>query len=749
MGVRRHVRGMCGGGLCLVHTGFKRAGAQHVASALPLLPIIMPFACLDFPAAGILSLVLCPRAYSLLAAAGRLVLGLSCLKSLPHHSISLPSEAIHSTSSFPTSLTHSTHTTCTHSRLHTTGMSICGLGASTCTTRPRPQRRGLHTPKPASTLLALTALLATAATVHAFLPASAPSQMMLLRPALRTAAAVAAARPRAPLARTLLVRMQSGGGGADATAAPPKKQQQQKQKGGGKQPKVEEEPLTGAALTAKENEIKQDRLAKARAMEAEGRTAFATTYPVTATVASINEKWATLEAGAEDEEADVSVAGRIMARRVFGKLAFFTLQDDTGVIQLYLDKGRLGEEFTKLKAWTDSGDIVGVRGSVKRTEKGEISVYAREWTMLTKSLLPLPDKWHGLTDVNKRYRQRETDLIVNPHVKETFRLRAKMFSGIRRMLDDKGFLEIETPILQTRPGGADARPFKTFHNSLDMDLTLRIATELHLKRLVVGGFERVYELGRIFRNEGISTRHNPEFTSIELYQAYSDYDDMMDLTEEIINGLATTLLQTETLTYQNTTINLQRPWRRATMHELVAERLPRNFDLATLADNSPESLEKAKDIARAAKVPDIGQCISVGHVVQACFEELCEADLIQPTFVIDHPVEVSPLAKPHRSKPGLTERFELFVYGRELANAFSELTDPVDQRRRFEEQVERKAKLGLEEAAEVDEEFLAALERGMPPTGGLGIGLDRLVMLFADAPSIKDVIAFPLLRKED
>eukprot|EP00624_Nannochloropsis_granulata_P007387 evm.model.NODE_7432_length_7388_cov_20.340551.3 len=630
-------------------------------------------------------------------------------------------------------------------------MSNCGFGANTNTRRPTQRRRGLATAKPSSTLLALTALLATAATVHAFLPASAPSQIMLLRPFLRTAAIVATARPRASLARTLLVRMQSGGDGADATAAaPPKKQKpQQQQKSGGKQPKVEEEPLTGAALTAKENEIKQDRLVKARAMEAEGRTAFATTYPVTATVASINEKWATLEPGVEDEEADVSVAGRIMARRVFGKLAFFTLQDDSGVIQLYLDKGRLEEEFTKLKAWTDSGDIIGVRGSVKRTEKGEISVYAKEWTMLTKSLLPLPDKWHGLTDVNKRYRQRETDLIVNPHVKETFRLRAKMFSGIRRMLDDKGFLEIETPILQTHPGGADARPFKTFHNSLDMDLTLRIATELHLKRLVVGGFERVYELGRIFRNEGISTRHNPEFTSIELYQAYSDYHDMMDLTEEIINSLATNLLQTEMLTYQNTTINLQRPWRRATMHELVAEKLPGNFDLATLQDNSPESLEKAKEIARAANVPDIGNCISVGHVVQACFEDLCEADLIQPTFVIDHPVEVSPLAKPHRSKPGLTERFELFVYGRELANAFSELTDPVDQRRRFEEQVERKAKLGLEEAAEVDEEFLAALERGMPPTGGLGIGLDRLVMLFGNAPSIKDVIAFPLLRKED
>jgi len=742
---------MCGGGLRAWPYGFNEGlGLLLLATAVPLLPMPLCVPALCSPQAEFL-LVLCLCACSLGGAAGPFV----CLAILLAPPPYPPTQQQHIV--IPISLTplptHPTHTYTGRprsrgSRLHATGMSICGLGASTSTRRPTQRRRGL--PQPTSTLLALTALLATAASVHAFLPASAPSQMMLLRPALRAAAVVAAARPRAPLARTLLVRMQSGGdGAADATAAPPKKQQQQKQKGGGKKPKVEEEPLTGAALTAKENEIKQDRLAKARAMEAEGRTAFATTYPVTATVASINEKWAALEAGAEDEEADVSVAGRIMARRVFGKLAFFTLQDDTGVIQLYLDKGRLGEEFDKLKAWTDSGDIVGVRGSVKRTEKGEISVYAREWSMLTKSLLPLPDKWHGLTDVNKRYRQRETDLIVNPHVKETFRLRAKMFSGIRRMLDDKGFLEIETPILQTHPGGADARPFKTFHNSLDMDLTLRIATELHLKRLVVGGFERVYELGRIFRNEGISTRHNPEFTSIELYQAYSDYDDMMELTEEIINGLATSLLHTETLTYQNTTINLQRPWRRATMHELVAEKLPGNFDLATLADNSPESLEKAKEIARAAKVPDIGNCISVGHVVQACFEELCEADLIQPTFVIDHPVEVSPLAKPHRSKPGLTERFELFVYGRELANAFSELTDPVDQRKRFEEQVERKAKLGLEEAAEVDEEFLAALERGMPPTGGLGIGLDRLVMLFADAPSIKDVIAFPLLRKED
>jgi len=621
---------------------------------------------------------------------------------------------------------------------------VYGIGSSTSTEKPkRLRRRGQPALKPSSAVLVLAVLVASA-TVRAFVPTRAPFKMLPIRSILRTVAV--AVRPGIFPSRGLVVRMLSDGADVGPATAGSKKQ---KQKGTKKQTQVDEEPLTGAALTAKENELKVDRWNKARAMEVEGRPAFAATYPVTASVAHINKKWAALEAGAEDESADVAVAGRIMARRVFGKLAFFTLQDDSGVIQLYLDKGRLGEEFTKLKAYTDSGDIVGVRGSVKRTEKGEISVYVREWSMLTKALLPLPDKWHGLTDVNKRYRQREVDLIVNPQVKETFRLRAKMFSGLRRMLDERGFLEIETPILQVHPGGADARPFKTFHNSLDMDLTMRIATELHLKRLVVGGFERVYEVGRIFRNEGISTRHNPEFTSVELYQAYADYYDMMDLTEELIHGLAKSLLNTEDLVYQNQTIHLQRPWRRATMHELVAEKLPGQFDLSTLADNSVESLEKAKEVARAAGVPDVGTCQSVGHVVQACFEELCEADLIQPTFVTDHPVEVSPLAKPHRSKPGLTERFELFVYGRELANAFSELTDPVDQRKRFEAQVERKAALNLEEAATVDEEFLAALERGMPPTGGLGIGLDRLVMLFSDAPSIKDVIAFPLLKKED
>ncbi|EWM29104.1 lysyl-trna synthetase [Nannochloropsis gaditana] len=623
-------------------------------------------------------------------------------------------------------------------------MGVYGIGSSTSTEKPkRLRRRGQPALKPSSAVLVLAVLVASA-TVRAFVPTRAPFKMLPIRSILRTVAV--AVRPGIFPSRGLVVRMLSDGADVGPATAGSKKQ---KQKGTKKQTQVDEEPLTGAALTAKENELKVDRWNKARAMEAEGRPAFAATYPVTASVAHINKKWAALEAGAEDESADVAVAGRIMARRVFGKLAFFTLQDDSGVIQLYLDKGRLGEEFTKLKAYTDSGDIVGVRGSVKRTEKGEISVYVREWSMLTKALLPLPDKWHGLTDVNKRYRQREVDLIVNPQVKETFRLRAKMFSGLRRMLDERGFLEIETPILQVHPGGADARPFKTFHNSLDMDLTMRIATELHLKRLVVGGFERVYEVGRIFRNEGISTRHNPEFTSVELYQAYADYYDMMDLTEELIHGLAKSLLNTEDLVYQNQTIHLQRPWRRTTMHELVAEKLPGQFDLSTLADNSVESLEKAKEVARAAGVPDVGTCQSVGHVVQACFEELCEADLIQPTFVTDHPVEVSPLAKPHRSKPGLTERFELFVYGRELANAFSELTDPVDQRKRFEAQVERKAALNLEEAATVDEEFLAALERGMPPTGGLGIGLDRLVMLFSDAPSIKDVIAFPLLKKED
>jgi len=491
---------------------------------------------------------------------------------------------------------------------------------------------------------------------------------------------------------------------------------------------------------------------KARKLAALGQGPYALGFEPSHRNARLQDQYADLANGQEAPDL-VAVAGRVMTRRVMGKLAFFTLADESGSIQLYLDRTTLEaahpdnpEVFSQLTSLVDAGDWIGVHGNLKRTDRGELSVKVSSWTMLSKALQPLPDKWHGLADIEKRYRQRYLDLIVSPQTRETFRRRAVLVSTMRRWLDDRGFLEIETPVLQTEAGGADARPFTTHHNALDLPLTLRIATELHLKRLVVGGFERVYELGRIFRNEGISTRHNPEFTSVEIYQAYSDYQGMMGLTEDLIAAVAQAVCGTTRLTYQGTEIDLHPPWRRATMHDLVKEATGLDFTGFEGPDPVASRSRAAAAMAEVGlEVPAVAD--SLGRLLVEAFEQKVETTLIQPTFVLDYPVENSPLARPHRSKPGLVERFELFIVGRETANAFSELIDPIDQRQRLElQQLRRQA--GDPEAQTVDEDFLQALEVGMPPTGGLGIGIDRLAMLLTDSPSIRDVIAFPLLRPE-
>ena len=493
-------------------------------------------------------------------------------------------------------------------------------------------------------------------------------------------------------------------------------------------------------------EIRAARIEKVNQIKDLGLNPYAYKWEVTHKALELQEKYADLASG-EEVEVEVSLAGRVVARRVFGKLAFFELQDETGKIQLYLDKKKINKQmsdlvgaFNHLKKLTDTGDILGVKGSLKRTEKGELSIYVGEFAILTKSLLPLPDKWHGLTDTEKRYRQRYVDLIVNPQVRQTFRRRAQITAAIRRYLESRDFLEIETPVLQSEAGGAEARPFITYHNTLEMDLYLRIATELHLKRLIVGGFEKVFELGRIFRNEGVSTRHNPEFTSIEVYQAYGDYNDMMELTENLISSVTQEVLGTTNVTYQKEEINLTPPFRRVTMHEVVQEATGLDF-------NSFSDFAEASTAAKGAGIEVPNDCHTIGKLLNEAFEQKVEETLLQPTFIIDYPLEISPLAKPHRSKSGLVERFELFMVGRETANGFSELTDPLDQRARLEAQAAKKA-AGDVEAHDVDEDFLAALEYGMPPTVGLGIGIDRLVMVLTDSPSIRDVIAFPLLKSQ-
>ena len=517
----------------------------------------------------------------------------------------------------------------------------------------------------------------------------------------------------------------------------------------------------GAGDAPKESEVREGRINKGLVLRESGREPYAYGYARTHTAAALGDGWRELGAGEVCGRGEtVQVCGRVMAKRQFGKLAFFGMRDESGEVQLYCDKatvdaggaGGSSLSFDELGSVVDVGDFVGASGVVRRTEKGELSVDVRRVEVLTKSLLPLPDKWHGLSDTEKRYRQRYLDLVSSAESRDRMRKRAEITAGIRRYLDSLGFLEFETPVLTHTADGAEARPFETHHNALDMPLFMRIATELHLKRLVVGGFERVFEMGRVFRNEGVSTRHNPEFTSVELYQAYADYEDMMSLTEGMVERLALDVAGGSTVSYQGVDIDLAAPWRRASMADLVREETGVDINLGG-------GVEEARKLATDAGLLDAkaaGACAEPGNVLNALFEAHVEAQLVQPTFVLHHPTCISPLAKPHRALPHVTERFELFVYGRELANSFSELTDPLEQRRRFEAQVAARADAlargdaaaALEIPESVDDDFLAALEYGMPPTGGLGIGVDRLVMLLTDAPSIRDVIAFPLMRPE-
>jgi len=455
----------------------------------------------------------------------------------------------------------------------------------------------------------------------------------------------------------------------------------------------------------------------------------------TATAAELHEKYADLADGTDTDDT-VSVAGRMLLRRVQGKVAFATLVDPTGRIQLFGSADLASfERLTTLSL----GDWLGVTGTVMKTRRGELSVRVVEWVVLAEARRQFPDKWHGLTDVETRYRQRYVDLWVNEEAKATFLLRSRVVSLTRRFLEDRGFLEVETPLLHPIQGGATAKPFVTHHNALDMDLYLRIAPELYLKRLVAGGIERVFEIGRVFRNEGISPRHNPEFTMLELYWAYADYADAMALTEELVSSLAMELHDTTRLTYGGRDLDLTPPWRRATMVELIAEHAGVDVDVAMPVDQ----LRAIASRLRVSHKPSWGP----GKLVLEIYEKTTESEMWGPVFVCDYPQEVSPLARPHRSKAGYVERFEPIVAGRELGNAFSELIDPVDQRARFEAQAADK-EAGDDEAMDVDDDYIRALEYGLPPTAGLGIGIDRLVMLLADAPNIRDVILFPTLRPE-
>ncbi len=482
------------------------------------------------------------------------------------------------------------------------------------------------------------------------------------------------------------------------------------------------------------NEQMQVRLAKMKELAAHGVDPYGHRFARTHTAQEILDGFTQLEG------LEAVVAGRVMAIRGHGKASFIVIADPSGQIQIYVREDEVGEEaYSLFKLW-DIGDIVGVRGEVFRTHRGEISVKAKELTFLTKSLRPLPEKFHGLQDVELRYRQRYLDLIMNREVKDAFIVRSRIIRGIRNYLDNLGFLEVETPVLHNIAGGAAARPFITHHNALDIDLYMRIALELHLKRLIVGGLERVYEIGRVFRNEGIDIRHNPEFTLLELYQAFSDYHGMMELCENMVSSVAREVLGTDTVSYQGEEISLAAPWRRITMFDAIREYAGVDFD--AILTNA-----EARAAASAAGL-EFADTATRGDIINLFFEEKVEHNLIQPTFVMDYPIEVSPLVKRKHDAPELVYRFEAFIYGRELANAYSELNDPIDQRERFQRQMELRAQ-GDEEANETDEDFLRALEYGMPPTGGMGIGIDRLCMFLTDAASIRDVLLFPTLKPLD
>ena len=495
-----------------------------------------------------------------------------------------------------------------------------------------------------------------------------------------------------------------------------------------------EETRTGAPELSL-NELLRIRREKLTNLQDAGRDPFAITrYDVTHHSAEI------LAAGDELVGKEVSVAGRMMVKRIMGKASFCKIQDKQGVIQCYVARDDLGEEAYAEFKKMDIGDIIGVKGFVFRTKTGEITVHTKELTLLTKSLKPLPEKFHGLQDTDVRYRQRYLDLIVNPEVRDTFVKRSQILREIRRFLDDRGFMEVETPMLVPNAGGAAARPFETHYNALDEDVKLRISLELYLKRLIVGGLERVYEIGRVFRNEGVDTRHNPEFTLMELYQAYTDYNGMMDLTEDMFRHLAKVVCGSTTITYQGTEIDLGKPFERLTMIDAIKKYSGVDFDTVKTAEEA-KALAKAHNIAfedRHAR----------GDIINLFFETYCEENLIQPVFIMDHPVEISPLTKKKPTDPTKVERFELFIYGREMCNAYSELNDPIDQRARFAAQ-DALAAAGDAEANHTDEDFLNALEIGMPPTGGIGYGIDRLVMLLTDSSAIRDVLLFPTMKSLD